>query len=193
MTAVNDLVEGKPGRIVEGAPRWGLSSWHLYPDMHVIIKGSMRLRKMIRYVHREESVTPGLQRRRETDLGIIWSLPLACLRYYGDLSVRRSSVNSHTSRVSIDQLIQVAFGSLLCFGGVARQRSNRQLKVMQLLWLRQLTQKSLQFHLDSSWLCIFATAARYFLSPVGTVSAESLQLVKAGIRRCKSFMGSGRF
>lgn len=98
MTAMNDLIEGKPQRVQSGALLFALSAWHLYPDISVQSTSLQFIKQADPLVDQGGIITVGLQTRTtNSDDGVYWSLPLAHLKVYGKLMIRTQHYGiSHT-------------------------------------------------------------------------------------------------
>jgi hypothetical protein len=200
MVSMNNLVTGVPQRVQDGALLLGLSAWHPYPDM--VVYGAVI--KEIRYkdllVETGGILTIGLQNDDTHDVGIYWSLPLAHLRYYGDPVQSVRTISQDSSRVSIDQLAQVAlealfsswaepttkilnlatwfsdFAEFLC--RVASNTSKRNKE-------RRLARTILQ---SPGWMEVLINAAKSLLVLIETERESSMRLVALGMRRCPDFL-----
>ena len=110
---MDSLLRGVPQRVQSGAFLLGLSAWHLYPDMVIHSPVTKEIKQHDHLIPCGSIVTLGLQSQVHADQGVYWSLPLAHLRYYGDPIQSSRSTGIDGSRVSMDQLIYVAMGSIL--------------------------------------------------------------------------------
>lgn len=110
---MESLLKGVPQRVQSGAILLGLSAWHLYPDMVVHGAVTKEVKQQDPLIPCGAIVTLGLQCDEKVDQGVYWSLPLAHLRYYGDPVQSSRSTGIDGSRVSMDQLVYVAMGSVL--------------------------------------------------------------------------------
>ena len=92
----------------------GLGAWHLYPDICAIGEKTTIIRQKDILVKEGGLVTVGLCKARKDDsTGILWSMPLAHLRYYGKPVMSFGSVGIKSSKVRFDRILQVALGSLM--------------------------------------------------------------------------------
>lgn len=118
MTIMDRLISGMPQRIQTGEILLGLSSWHLFPDISVLGDKVTEVRQKDSLVRSGGIITLGIQcADPEKDGGVQWSMPLSHLRYYGKPVESTRVVDSKSSRVSFEQLVQVAIGSLTTFWG----------------------------------------------------------------------------
>ena len=101
MKTMNSVVSGVAQRIQNPEVVLGLCSWHLYPDMYVILEKEEYVEQKDELVPREAPITFGLQDSCRNDgEGISWSLPLSRLRYYGRPVVRERMLSTSKMRVS---------------------------------------------------------------------------------------------
>ena len=93
------LVQGMPQQVRDGAVL-AISSWHLYPDMEVLVNETKAIDQ------NDELMNGGLitisahgvGSNRE---GVFWSLPLSRLRYYSPPVIAERHVSSETSRITM--------------------------------------------------------------------------------------------
>lgn len=113
MVTMDKLVVGIGHSVREGSVLLGLASWHLYPDMIVLGTSSTEIKQHDSLVSPGGVTTIGLQGlHQESTKGVYWSLPLAYVRYCGDPIQVEGSISSDSSRVSLDQFLQVMLGAL---------------------------------------------------------------------------------
>ncbi|TGJ84173.1 hypothetical protein E0Z10_g4603 [Xylaria hypoxylon] len=112
LTAVDHLVQGIPQRITNGATLLAISSWHLYPDMHILaseVKSiSQRDELMV-----GATLTLSTVSSDEGQAGVFWSLPLSRMRYYSPPTRVERQVSSGTSHVSLAEFRIVWLGATL--------------------------------------------------------------------------------
>jgi hypothetical protein len=204
VASMNNLIKGVPQRVQDGALLLGLSAWHLYPDM--IIHGAITKEVMFEdsLVGTGGIITVGLQNNDSHDEGVYWSLPLAHLRYYGDPVQSSRSISKDSSRVSMDQLAQVALGAV--FSGWEERPS----QILNLAaWfstlfdsLYRVASRSSKFYDQSpesrdmarallkspGWMEMLTSAANSLIASSGTEREISMRLVAFGMRRCSHFL-----
>jgi hypothetical protein len=83
LEAMNNLLKGMPQRVHDGAALLGISSWHLYPEMIVYGGPAVEIKQKDPLFDRAALLTLGLEQVRTDVKSVYWSLPLACLQYYG--------------------------------------------------------------------------------------------------------------
>ncbi|KAF2180319.1 hypothetical protein K469DRAFT_753525 [Zopfia rhizophila CBS 207.26] len=118
MTALNDLILGRPQRIQSGDVLLGISAWHLYPDMSVLRDTPQYIAQRDDLISSGGIITIGLEGRPdEAGDGIYWSLPLAHMRYYGDATIATRFAGLRESQVSFGEFRYVILGSILATWG----------------------------------------------------------------------------
>ncbi|KAI9876141.1 MAG: hypothetical protein M1830_007263 [Pleopsidium flavum] len=187
MSTMDNLVAGLPQSVHIGAPLLGLSSWHLYPDMLVLGNTTKDVKQNDVLIAPGSLITVGLQDTKSGIDGVYWSLPLAHLRFYGDPVSLTSSTGSNTSRVSIEQLLQVALGTLLDSWITTAADFDLAAEVLVLMW-DNIAHGNHNEELQTSWPSVLADAARVFIGSTGVERTESLQLMRSGRRRYASFL-----
>ncbi|KAL8706900.1 MAG: hypothetical protein Q9201_000060 [Fulgogasparrea decipioides] len=204
MIVMNKLIEGMPHSIENGSILLALSAWHLFPDMSVLSTASHFVKQGDPLIDPQGILTLGLQTAHSefsapqkelevTGTGITWSLPLACYRFYGDPVRKDKALNTDGSRISIDQLLQVALG---CIFHGWRESGFNATKAAELLWdlWKHCTEKGIStvkyLHpSDRSWLGVLADAAKNFLAAESATQKEYTRLFNYGRRRCPQFLG----
>ncbi|KAG4439468.1 hypothetical protein IFR05_005047 [Cadophora sp. M221] len=116
LDSLERMVVGMPQSLhQDGAIFLGLAAWHLYPDLLVLsgLEEAKSIRIQDSLIAPGGILTIGLQLERKPDSkGIYWSLSLAHLRYYGDPVLRQRKFARDSSRIHLEQLMQVAIASL---------------------------------------------------------------------------------
>jgi len=112
LSAVNSLLNGVPQVVQDGAALLAISSWHLYPDMAVFGTCSVTINQKDPLFDSAALLTLGLQRVREDTSSVYWSLPLACLQYYGRPVRTSRTLGSENSRVSCQEFAYIILGCL---------------------------------------------------------------------------------
>lgn len=112
MIAMNNLVTGIPQRVESGAALLGMTSWHLYPDMIVLQKGTELIRQEDNLVANTGILTVGLHIAGESQGSVSWSLPLAHMRYYGTPVHTSQQIGVESGRISMDYFGYILLGSV---------------------------------------------------------------------------------
>ncbi|KAH8590982.1 hypothetical protein B0O99DRAFT_520304, partial [Bisporella sp. PMI_857] len=81
MRAMENLVQGIPQQVQNGAVLLAMSSWHLYPNMEVLM-GEIKDIDQHDELMNDALVTISRHGIRSDKEGVFWSLPLARMRYY---------------------------------------------------------------------------------------------------------------
>ena len=193
MNGLEHLINGTPQRICDGAILLALTAWHIFPDLLVLGQKTVNVQFQDSLVPRSGVVTVGLHSTldEEKEIGIKWSLALSHLRYYGDpVEVASDELKS---RVTIEELHLVAFGSLLSLWKFPSYEANLVAVWLTALWEQiqkapQVSEIKLDQHM--SWLWILVLAAQKLLSSHGEELEVNIMLVKWGHRRGKTFLGA---
>ena len=193
------LIEGIAQQAFHGDIMIAMSAWHLYPDMSLVVPTAAHVFQSDPIFASGGVLTIGLETRDSQHKGVSWSLPLACLRYYGEPVMASRSVNSNEgSRLTLEELLLSIVGCFLAGWEVAESDTSRALK-----WLAQLADilheavdsnsreaRSLIGGVEaSSWFSLLlSTAQKYQRSSDGERHA-SRRLVSLGRRHGKNFIG----
>ena len=193
MTTVERVLCGEGQSIRTGSPVLGLLSWHVYPDMLVLGEVTKNIQFHDPLVPSGGLVTLGLYGRESLDSGVYWSLPLSHLKYYGHPIKSTGNVNSQTSRVTMEQLLQIALGCLL--RGWSEKKSDllQAAEVLSLIadllceWSPNAT-GFLDADWSNSWLATFGATAQKLQNADPQQNSECMKLVRTGQRRYQTFL-----
>ena len=195
MVTMDKLIGGMGHSVHEGSVLLGLSSWHLYPDIVVLGNSTSETKQGDPLVGPGGIVTIGLQSLdSHNDRGVYWSLPLAHVRYYGDPIEAEGSLRLDSSRVSLEQLLLVATGSLIATWSSLSTNLNESLKLLSLMWgccelevmaTPDLVEKKRLG--ETSWLRILADSAELFLRAGANEQQNLKRLITLGQRRATFF------
>lgn len=197
LIVINKLVEGQPQRIHDGGILLALSSWHLYPDMSVFEIEPHKVLQNDALVAQGGMISLGLQNNREgADDGVWWSLPLAHMRYYGEPIVSTRNTGVGTAKITFQQFLFVALGSVLSTWDVSEHNFEPALTVMTHLGddFDILTNGKTQWKVrrQAKWLQALSSASQTFNSlPVGD-REEHRRLITFGMRRCSNLLGESQ-
>ena len=207
LESLERLVVGMPQSLHgNGAILLGLSAWHLYPDLLILSapKEAARVNMKDTLIAPGRVLTIGLQMERGDDpQGVYWSLSLAHLRYYGDPVVRRRALAQDSSRISFDELMKVALGSLSTYWGRPGQHSYAIATFFALIgdlidringmerqaFLSREERFCTDFRqLGPNWLQTLITAARSVTEATGEDRETTSRLINVGIKHGKHFL-----
>ncbi|KAH9210507.1 hypothetical protein DL95DRAFT_370861 [Leptodontidium sp. 2 PMI_412] len=185
LAAMDNLVNGIPQQVQDGVALLAISSWHLYPDLLVLGNTVVNVHQSDPVFGGTAILTLGLQAVRDSDIGVSWSLPLACLRYYGQPVVSTGTIGMENSRVSMRQFGYVVLGCVMSTWddyGIsvddAAEWLQRILDLIQSPLAQPSSSKSFQLH----WLRYLHRAAQSFLDCEGVDKQLANQLVALGHR-----------
>ena len=197
MTTLDNLVGGMGYRVQDGSVLLGLSSWHLYPDIIVLGKVTKELKQGDTLIAPGGIVTIGLQSVDAVhNRGVYWSLPLAHVRFYGDPIQSEGFVSLDSSRVSIDQLLLVALGSLVALWSGHSSNIKNSLQLLSTMW--QSCEPEIAAHRDSpakrhflemNWFRLLAESSSQYMSAESRDQEQLKRLINLGQRRA-CFFGS---
>ncbi|KAL4973001.1 hypothetical protein BDW66DRAFT_169041 [Aspergillus desertorum] len=114
LTTLDNLISGRPQRILDGGVLLGLTSWHLYPDLVILGPQTQDIHQKDPLVAEGGIATLSIayeENPHGKQEGVYWSLPLANLRYYGTVNCKRSSI--HDSRLSFPEFQALILGASL--------------------------------------------------------------------------------
>ncbi|KAK7960783.1 hypothetical protein PG988_011997 [Apiospora saccharicola] len=134
LTATEGLVSGKPHAVQNGPVLLGLSAWHIFPDMLVFNgpKGNMEVPMNDPLVRPGGVLSLGISDPvRMEKQGVYWSLSLSHHMYYGEAVRRTRRLDIDGSRLTLNGLILVFFGSLLRCWNIPKQGIDKSLKILQ--------------------------------------------------------------
>ena len=182
---MENIVAGKPQTVSSTEVSLAMSSWHLYPDLEVLHSSRKMVKQDDKLITPGGIVTIGLQNSAITDkFGISWSLPLSHLRYYGEGIISKATVNSSHSRVSMPQLIMVAFGCITSSWAKTAQEMDVCLQIF-LEFNKKL--KRCEDRIPE-WFAILCRAGRIYGDADEATRADLILLIRLGGRRCWKFL-----
>ena len=135
MIAMEQVLEGVPCAIRDGSVLLGFSAWHLYPDLYILSTTALLADFDDPVVKGGGLVTIGMSTKSsEQNLGIEWSLPLARMRSYGDPVVATHLLQDSSSKITMEEVMLVAFGSLMSLWKVKAGDFQKIAELMVLLY-----------------------------------------------------------
>lgn len=180
MEAMEHLVQGIPQRVQDGTILLAISSWHLYPNMHILLDQPKEVDQKDALMN-GALVTISSQQSSTDREGVYWSLPLAQMRYYSPLEVVERRIACDTSRVSIDELWIVILGILI--GPWSQSDLDPSCEFIHRL------AKQVNSSGDSvRWLDLISNAAHRYLAAEGWEKEQVTKLFRLGSRRGKRFL-----
>ncbi|KAL3478352.1 hypothetical protein BJX99DRAFT_269344 [Aspergillus californicus] len=114
LSTMENLIMGRPQRILDGGVLLGLTSWHLYPDLVLLGPKTQDIFQKDALISPSGIATLSIAYQEDphgNQDGVYWSLPLASLRFYGTHQCKRSSL--HDSRVTFAQFQALILGASL--------------------------------------------------------------------------------
>ncbi|VUC27019.1 unnamed protein product [Clonostachys rosea] len=181
MTAADNLVRGMPQSVESGSILLGLASWHLYPDLLVLLQCATPVSLGDALVASGGILTIGLYNDRPNVFGVSWSLPLGHLRYYGAAVVSETSLFTQGNCITIPQLAQVMVGSMTRHWGLEERQVA---EFLQVLWDRVRLMALSEAQNTTFWLGHLAQAVRPLIEQPNTPQSKHCsQLMKFGARR----------
>jgi hypothetical protein len=182
MRAMELLVQGVPQRIQDGSVLLAISSWHLYPDIQVLVDESKSVD-----LHDEllngSVITISAHGADGSREGVFWSLPLGRMRYYSPPVIAERRLASDTSRISMDEFWMVILGIFVSQWKAVCPGPEKCCKIIQLLADRvDLSAPSL------AWLKFLAAAARRYTDARDVQQRQFAKLLGLGMRWCTSFL-----
>lgn len=205
LVQMEGLVKGVAQQAQGGDILLALSSWHLYPDMIVVVPTSAHVRQHDSIFASGGVLTIGLLKPYlqhsgiHQHPGIHWSLPLAHLRHYGAPVVSARSIDSNVqSRISLEEMLQATLGCVLQGWGDAGSNTLRALawlsRVSDMLsdnTLFEIEKARAMVHGDAnaSWFNLLLLAANYYLAATGNERTAADKLISLGRKHGKAFLG----
>ena len=203
LSQMEGLIEGIAQQAFRGDIMIAMSAWHLYPDMSLVVPAAAHVFQHDPIFASGGILTIGLEARDSQHKGVSWSLPLACLRYYGEPVMASCSVNSHEgSRLTLEELLLSIVGCFLVGWEVAESDTSRALK-----WLAQLADilheaadsnckeaKALIGGVaSSSWFGLLLLTAQRYQRSSDDERHASRRLVSLGRKHGKNFLGLPKY
>ncbi|KAI8634937.1 hypothetical protein F5Y19DRAFT_461449 [Xylariaceae sp. FL1651] len=168
LEALENIVTGQPLAISvqAGAALLGVSAWHLFPDLVVMVGKGEDIRMDDPLIPAGGIITVGLQPAEQLGhlkehRGLYWSLSLAHLRFYGHPVPRESEIrlDAGSSRVTFNNFTKAVFG----------------------------------LGEEVTWLKLFSQIASDYLNGKDKDQRTTQRLLNLGQRRWEQFFGCSRF
>lgn len=136
LTTINKILEGMSHDVHDGAVLLSLASWHLYPDMHVLVRGTTKdIEQRDPIIPQAGLLTFGIEGRSpDEDEGVRWSLPLARLRHYGDPVNSKKAMGTNSLRLTIAEFQLVVLGSIFAGWGKHGHNVCAAADLIRLMW-----------------------------------------------------------
>ncbi|KAM0466468.1 hypothetical protein ACHAP7_012221, partial [Fusarium lateritium] len=182
MGAMNNLVCGIPQQVQNGAILLAMSSWHLYPDMEVLVN------QIAKIDQNDELMNGGLVTisahgaNREKE-GVFWSLPLSRMRFYSPAVVANRHISLGTSRITMDELWTVVLGVVVSQWEQACPDIDRCFKFI--IFLSDLVNKPCT---TVPWLHYLSNATIRYRAAKDLDHHQAKRLLGVGMRQCASFL-----
>lgn len=185
MEVTEELIQGRPQSVQNGAVLLGLSSWHLYPDLLVLQQTPVSIKQQDSLVDPGGILTVGLQMDGAGHDGVYWSLSLGHLRYYSGSVMSQRCLDAANNRVTAPQLVIVAIG---CMSKAWHWHDKQVASFLIHLW-GMIHEASLQFSEGTLyWVGHLAEAMESYFSEDQLVKKQSEQLLRFGRNRCSGFV-----
>lgn len=200
MSSMDSLIQGIPQRVRNGAVLLAINSWHLYPDLCILSRGPDVIHQKDSLILGSGILTVDVERSSETAGSVVWSLPLAYLRYYGEPVLVNRTLGVDSTRISMDQFRYVLLGCVFAtwtgFGGSALDNINLMARLLDALRSPERStqdspqQKSQMLRMQeitsqTSWIGQLLVAADDIVSGDGVERETAIKLVNHGRRHPK--------
>lgn len=205
MFSIDSLIQGIPQRVRNGAVLLAINSWHLYPDLCILSRGPDVIHQKDSLILGSGILTVDVERSSETTGSVVWSLPLAYLRYYGEPVLVNRTLSVGSTRISMDQFRYVLLGCVFAtwsdFSGSVLDNVNLMARLLdalrlperstqdsaqhksQLFWMQEITA-------PTSWIGQLLMAADDIVSGDDVERETALKLVNHGRRHPKFLCAS---
>ncbi|MCJ1400580.1 hypothetical protein MMC11_003786 [Xylographa trunciseda] len=209
MTTLDKIISGEPHRVSQGNVLLGISAWHIFPDLNVVGAAFKTVEFKDPLVAESGMITIGLHSSNpDHNFGVQWSLALSHLRFYGDPVKVTKYSGFDGSRMTIDELRLVAFGSVLAdWGSLGESIYAAAEFFIQLgnlvpkhkpgtmhkpTWIQEdVTNFDGEdpLSLSGRWLRPLVAAAEYLIASSGMVRENAVMFITYGRRRGRYFLG----
>ena len=113
MEVAEKLLDGEPQSISSPEALLGLAAWHLYPDITVLKPRPLDIHQEDALFSNGGILTLGMNFRGSVmEKGIMWSLPLSHLRFYGEPVSKTRSLGLESERVYFADLKYLVLGAI---------------------------------------------------------------------------------
>ena len=184
MQVLDRLIAGIPQSVENPEILLGLSSWHLYPDMEVVHDKVKHVDQKDRLVAPGGIMTIGLHGKRQKDAnGVVWSVPLSHLRYYGKPVPSKRELGICTSRITFEQFLFLCLGSLTSGWPAKPEKVARFFLALSRIWQKD-------GEAMPEWMRLFFESVQWYESLEVKEREEAEQIFFFGRRRCRTLFSS---
>lgn len=116
LNAMESLVKGLPQTAQTGAILLGISSWHLYPDLTLMLSDfkDIKVDQRDPLVGRTAVLTIAISNNARTgETGVTWTLPLGHMNYYGDPVLVTRNLVADGRRLTVNEFFQAVLGAVI--------------------------------------------------------------------------------
>ena len=209
MTTLDKIISGEPHRVSKGSVLVGISAWHIFPDLNVVGAATTAIEFRDPLVAESGKITIGLHSSNpDHNFGVQWSLALSHLRFYGDPVHVTQYSGFDGSRMTIDELRLVAFGSVLADWGKSGESiyaaadffihlgnlvpRHQPGTTQNVPWAQEYVTNfdgEDPLSLSGRWLRPLVAAAEYLLACSDVLRENAFMFINYGRRRGRSFLG----
>ncbi|KAL5334982.1 hypothetical protein BJX70DRAFT_402042 [Aspergillus crustosus] len=151
LSTLDNLIQGKPQRIIDGGVLLGLTSWHLYPDLVILGSKTQDVFQRDPLIAQSGVATLSIAYQEDphgNQDGVYWSLSLASLRYYGVAHCERSSLRD--SKLTMSEFQALILGASL----QSLDTLSSAVDIVKGLWRQATGDDAIEDGLPSSYLSI---------------------------------------
>lgn len=194
LVTLDKIISGIPCNVTDGAVLLALGSWHLYPDLLPLTARQKVIKQSDPLVGTGGLVTLGASSHSpDSETGAYWSLPLACLRFYGDPVVVSRNLSDNAGRLSRLELCLVALGAVFSGWKKCSDDIDKASLLVQKISVYLFEHFALHTLKGTHWLQCLADAAGNYLSSESLQREHFRGLVNRGRRRYGTFLCDRNF
>ncbi|RKK97221.1 hypothetical protein BFJ71_g7433 [Fusarium oxysporum] len=175
------LVQGISQRVSTGSILLAMSSWHLYPDLEVLLKETASIYQNDCLMCNSIVTVSYSQNRSSERQGVSWSLPLSRMKFYSHPITTEGSLSLDTSRVTMEEFCIAVLGIVI--GPWKQQGFDHDISLKMISRLAEKLEPNVPL-----WLKMLANHSSLYLKASGLLKKQYTKLLGRGVRRGRGFL-----
>ncbi|VTT55904.1 unnamed protein product [Fusarium fujikuroi] len=177
------LVQGISQRVSSGSILLAMSSWHLYPDLEVLLKETASIYQNDCLMCNSIVTVSSSQNRSSGRQGVSWSLPLSRMKFYSHPIPTEGSLSLDTSRVTMEEFCIAVLGIVI--GPWNQEGFDYDISLNMISLLTERLEPNVPL-----WLKMLANHSALYINASGLLKKQYHKLLGRGVRRGRGFLYS---
>ncbi|KAF5230520.1 hypothetical protein FANTH_13792 [Fusarium anthophilum] len=175
------LVQGISQRVSSGSILLAMSSWHLYPDLEVLLKETASIYQNDCLMCNSIVTVSCSQNRSSERRGVSWSLPLSRMKFYSRPIPTEGSLSLDTSRVTMEEFGITVLGIVI--GPWNQEGFDYDVSLKMISRLTERLEPNVPL-----WLKMLANHSAFYMDASDLLKKQYNKLLGRGVRRGRGFL-----